>query len=55
MEGYVNGSQLAKMKKSIPYMLRHKISRVEAVGLKKSSHTFKITIFMSMWNLGQFR
>ena len=35
----------------------HKISRVEAVGLKKSNYTFllKITIFVSMCNLGQIR
>ena len=33
----------------------HKIYRVEAVGLKRSNYTFKITIFVSMWNLGQFR
>ena len=29
----------------------HKIGRVEALGLK---YTFKITIFVKMWNLGQF-
>ena len=33
----------------------HKISRVETVGLNKSNYCFKITIFVSMWNLGQFR
>ena len=32
----------------------HKIYRVEAVGLKSSSYTLKITIFVKMWNLGQF-
>ena len=33
----------------------HKISRIEEVGLKNSNYTFKITIFVRMWNLGQFR
>ena len=42
------------MKKYFPYMSRHKIYREEAVGLI-SSNTLKITIFMNMWNLGQFR
>ena len=32
--GYINGSQLAKMKKSIPDMSCHKMYRDEAVGLK---------------------
>ena len=32
----------------------YQISRVEAAGLKKSNYTFKITIFVRMWNLGQF-
>ena len=26
----------------------------KVVGLKKSNYTLKITIFVSMWNLGQF-
>ena len=26
----------------------------EAVGLKSSNYTLKITIFVNMWNLGQF-
>ena len=33
----------------------HKIYRVEAVGLKSSNDTFKITSFVSVLNLGQFR
>ena len=33
----------------------HTIYRVEAVGLYLSNYTFKIMIFVSMWNLGQFR
>ena len=33
----------------------HKIYREEAVGLKSSNYTLKITIFVNMKNLGQFR
>ena len=32
----------------------HKIYREEAVGLKSSNYALKITIFVNMWNLGQF-
>ena len=32
----------------------HEIYRVEAVGLKNSNNTLKITIFVNMWNLGWF-
>ena len=33
----------------------HKIYRDEAVDLKSGKHTWKITIFVKMWNLGQYR
>ena len=33
----------------------HKIYRDEAVGLKSCKNTWKITIFVKMWNLGQYR
>ena len=33
----------------------HKIYRDEAVGLKRCKNTWKITIFVKMWNLGQYR
>ena len=33
----------------------HDMYRVEAVGLKSSNYTLKITILVNMWNLGQFR
>ena len=33
----------------------YKIYTVEAVGLKRSKYTLKITIFVIRWNLGQFR
>ena len=32
----------------------HEIYTVEAVDLKKYNYTWKITIFVKMWNLGQF-
>ena len=34
---------------------RHEIYRDEAVGLKSRKYTWKIMIYVSMWNLGQFR
>ena len=33
----------------------HKIYKDEAVGLKSCKYTWKITIYVNMWNLGQFR
>ena len=33
----------------------HEIYRDEAVGLKICKNTWKITIFVKMWNLGQYR
>ena len=33
----------------------HEIYREEAVGVKCSNYTWKITIYVNMWNLGQFR
>ena len=32
----------------------HKIYSEQAVGLESSNYTLKITIFMNMWNFGQF-
>ena len=32
----------------------HKIYRLEAVRLSLSNYTFEMTIFVSMWNWGQF-
>ena len=34
---------------------RHEIYREEAVGVKSSNYTLKITIFENMCNLGHFR
>ena len=49
MQG-LNGSLLAKLKKSIPLMLLlwNLIYRVEAVGLKNYNYTYKITIYVIM-------
>ena len=33
----------------------HKIYRGEAVGRKSCKYTWKITIYVNMWNFGQFR
>ena len=44
-----------KLKSTFQTCHCHKISRVEAVGLKKSYYAFKTTIFVSMWELGEFR
>ena len=33
----------------------HEIYRDEAVGLKSCKNTWKSTIFVKMWNLGQYR
>ena len=44
----------AKMKSIFLACSCHKINTVEAVGLKSSNYTLKITIFVNMWNLGQW-
>ena len=51
----INGSQLAKMKSRFLTCPCRKIYKEEAVGLSMFNNTFKITIFVSMWNLGPFR
>ena len=33
---------------------RHEVYRDEAVGLKSCKYTWKITIYVNMWNFGQF-
>ena len=45
------GSQLSSTLYTCPC---HKMYREEAFGLALSNYTFEITIFMSMYNLGQF-
>ena len=37
------------------YVPAKKIYRVEAVGLKSYKYIWKITIFVKMWNLWQYR
>ena len=55
IESEIKGSQLAKIKSTFLTCPCHEIYREEAVGLKSSDYTLKITIFANMWNLGQFR
>ena len=57
---YVNGSQLAKMKKQTPYMSLpgpcHKVYRLETVGFFFPMIliiTFCVCVCVNMWNLGQ--
>ena len=50
---WFNGSLLAKLKVFLS-CYRHEINMVEAVGLKHYNYTWQITIFVKMWNLGQF-
>ena len=52
---WLNGSQLAKLKRVFLTCPCHEIYKDEAVGLKSCKYTWKITIYMNMWNLGQFR
>ena len=54
---FINGIHLPKNEKVESRFLTclcHKIYRVEALGLKSFNYTFKVKIFVSMWNLGQF-
>ena len=44
-----------KWKRVFLTCLCHEIYRDEAVGLKICKYTWKITIFVKMWNLGQYR
>ena len=50
-----NGSQLAKMKKSIPDMFLPWNLQGWSSWSKKCNYTWKVTISVKMWNLGQFR
>ena len=49
------GSQPPKMNSRFFTCHCHDNNRVEAVALSLSNYTCKITTFVSMWNLGQFR
>ena len=44
-----------KWKRAFPTCPCNKIYRDKAVGLKSCKYTWKITIFVKMWNLGQYR
>ena len=49
----INDSQLAEKEQSTFLTCPcHEIYREEAVGLKSYNYTFKIAIFVNMWNLG---
>ena len=43
-----------KWKSTFPSCSFHEIYRVEAFGLSVNNYTFESTIYVSMWNLGQF-
>ena len=50
----INGSQLAKMKKCSWHVPAIKFIGMKQVVLKTCKYTWKITIFVKMWNLGQY-
>ena len=53
-ESCLTGGNWQKWKRVLLTCFRHKIYRDEAVGLKSCKYTWKITIFVKMWNLGQY-
>ena len=52
---YLTGGNWQKWKRVFLTCPCHEIYRDEAVGLKSCKNTWKITIFVKMWNLGQYR
>ena len=56
-QGFINlaGGNWQKWKRVFLTCPCHEIYRDEAVGLKSCQNTWKITIFVKMWNLGQYR
>ena len=52
---YLTAHSWQKWKRELLTCHCHKIYRDEAVGLKSCKNTWKITIFVKMWNLGQYR
>ena len=50
----LTGGNWQKWKRVLLTCPCHKIYRDEAVGLKSCKYTWKITIFVKMWNLGQY-
>ena len=51
----LTGGNWQKWKRVILTCPCHEIYGDEAVGLKSCKNTWKITIFVKMWNLGQYR
>ena len=51
----LTGGNWQKWKRVFLTCLCHEIYRDETVGLKSCKNTWKITIFVKMWNLGQYR
>ena len=51
---HLTGGNWQKWKRVFLTCHCHKIYRDEAVGLKSCKNTWKITIFVKMWNLGQY-
>ena len=54
-ESFLTGGNWQKWKRVFLTCHCHKIYKDEAVGLKSCKNTWKITIFVKMWNLGQYR
>ena len=52
---YLTGGNLQKWKRVFLTCPCHEIYRDEAVGIKICKNTWKITIFVKMWNLGRYR
>ena len=52
---HLTGGNWQKLKRVFLTCPCHKMYRDEAVGLKSGKNTWKITIFVEMWNLGQNR
>ena len=55
IENILTGGNWQKWKRVFLTCPCHEIYRDEAVGLKSYKNTWKITIFVKMWNLGQYR
>ena len=55
IQGLLTGGNWQKWKRVFLTCPCHEIYRDEAVGLKSCKNTWKITIFVKMWNLGQYR
>ena len=53
-ESWLTGGNWQKWKRVFLTCPCHEIYRDEAVGLKSWKNTWKITIFVKMWNLGQY-